>query len=188
MGVSKYERGTILQRILDPLAGAIKLDNGALFYQVEEKELAPEIRDQEKLRKEFERMTLQNEGVLEGADGEDDLRIALLQDMESNSPFNIDEFQDILDKEFSIFKKENQYDYVRDMKDAFQDSLAKPAAVSILETIPEHAFWDIKVPQTPQEQRYMNPYNPFRKYPFSSFFEHRDYEEYLDRKIKKENL
>jgi hypothetical protein len=30
----RYERGTLLQRILDPLAGAEKLDNGALFYEV----------------------------------------------------------------------------------------------------------------------------------------------------------
>jgi hypothetical protein len=66
--------------------------------------------------------------------------------MEQNSPFNLDEFQDILDKEFSVFKGANKYDYVRDMRDAFSSSLAKPVAHSILETIPDHAFWDIKVP------------------------------------------
>ena len=34
----------------------------------------------------------------------------------------------------------------------------------------------------------MNPYNPFRKYPFASFFEHREYEEYMDRRKLKKNL
>lgn len=107
--------------------------------------------------------------------------------MEQNSPFNIDEFEEILDKELSVFKNGAKYDFVTDLKDAFSKSLSKPAAVSILETIPDHAFWDIKVPQVPTEQRYMNPYNPFRKYPYSSFFEHRDYEEYLIRKERKPN-
>ena len=34
----------------------------------------------------------------------------------------------------------------------------------------------------------MNPYNPFRKYPYSSFFDLREYEEYMDRRTKKNNL
>ena len=33
-----------------------------------------------------------------------------------------------------------------------------------------------------------NPYNPSRKYPFDSFFELRDYEEYMDRRKLKKNL
>jgi hypothetical protein len=45
---------------------------------VQENELASIIRDEEKLRKEFERINQFSEGALEGADGEDDLRIALL--------------------------------------------------------------------------------------------------------------
>lgn len=63
---------------MDPFAGAEKLENGAIFYLVQENELAPILKDEEKLRKEFERSNQFNEGVLEGADGEDDLRIALL--------------------------------------------------------------------------------------------------------------
>jgi hypothetical protein len=34
----------------------------------------------------------------------------------------------------------------------------------------------------------VNPYNPFRKYPYSSFFDIREFEEYNDRRRKKENL
>jgi hypothetical protein len=57
-----------------------------------------------------------------------------------------------------------------------------------LDTIPEHAFWDIKIPQVGDEKKFMNPYNPFRAYPFSSFFDYRQYEEYMDRKTLKNNL
>jgi hypothetical protein len=34
----------------------------------------------------------------------------------------------------------------------------------------------------------MNPYNSFRKYHTSSFFDAREYEEYMDRRNKKNNL
>ena len=55
-------------------------------------------------------------------------------------------------------------------------------------TIPDHAFWDIKKPQVPEDKKLMNPYNQFRRYPFDSFFELRDYEEYNRRRDLKENL
>jgi len=57
-----------------------------------------------------------------------------------------------------------------------------------METIPDHVFWDIKKPLIKEDTKLTNPYNPFRKYPFSSFFELRDYEEYMDRRKKKDNL
>lgn len=46
----KYERGSLLQLILDPFAGGKRLENGALFYKVEDKELDPILRNEEKLR------------------------------------------------------------------------------------------------------------------------------------------
>jgi hypothetical protein len=33
----------------------------------------------------------------------------------------------------------------------------------------------------------MNPYNPFRQYHVSSFFDAREYEEYMDRRLIKNN-
>ena len=74
------------------------------------------------------------------------------------------------------------------MKDAFRNSLSKSASQKIFETIPEHTFWDIKKPLVGEEEKPMNPYNSFRKYPYDSFFDMRDYEEYMDRRTKKENL
>jgi hypothetical protein len=49
-------------------------------------------------------------------------------------------------------------------------------------------FWDIKTPRHEVDQLKKNPYNPFRQVPFSSFFDHRQYEEYMDRRERKENL
>ena len=108
--------------------------------------------------------------------------------MEQQSPFKQEEFEAVLDKEFSVFKNGEKYDFVSDLKDAFSSTLERPAAERIFDTIPEHAFWDIKTPVTPDPQRFMNPYNPFRKHHISSFFDSREYEEYMDRRKKKDNL
>lgn len=135
-----------MQKVLEPLAGSKKLENGALFYEVEESEL--DLLNDEKLRAEFERLKAVNEAPLEAEDEDDDtLRIALLEEMEQNSPFTADEFNQILDQELSVFKDGEKYDYVKDLKDAFKEGLSKPAAEKIFDTIPEHVFWDIKVPQ-----------------------------------------
>jgi hypothetical protein len=145
--------------------------------------------DEEKLREEWERLKANNSGVLEASeDDPNELRIALMEEMEKNSPFTADEFGDILDKEFSVFKNGEKYDFVKDIRDAFSGSLEKPAAEKILDTIPEHAFWDIKTPQRQDPQRFMNPYNSFRKYHVSSFFDSREYEEYMDRRNRKQNM
>ena len=46
--------------------------------------------------------------------------------MERESPFTEDEFNAILDKEFSVFKEGEPYNFVKDMKHAYKESLAKP--------------------------------------------------------------
>lgn len=74
------------------------------------------------------------------------------------------------------------------MKSAFRESLAKSRAQKIFETIPDHVFWDIKKPLTKEPDAHKNPYNPFRQYPFNSFFDLRDYEEYNERRHKKQNI
>lgn len=157
----RYPRGSLLQKAFDPLAGAQRLENGAIFYQVQDSEL--NVHDEEKLKAEWERLKSLNSGVLEASeDDANELRIALIEEMEKNSPFSADEFGEILDKEFAVFKKGEKYDFVKDMHDAFSASLEKPAAEKILDTIPDHAFWDIKTPQRQDPQRFMNPYNSFR--------------------------
>ena len=134
--------------MFDPLAGCERLPNGTIVYRVHDKELSIDTSDDTKLRAEWERLKLANSGVLEVSEEDmTELRGALLDEMEQNSPFTEEEFSAVLDKEFSVFKNGEKYDFVRDMKDAFASGLEKPAAERILDTIPEHAFWDIKTPQ-----------------------------------------
>ena len=184
---ARYERGSLLQRVFDPLAGATRLANGALFYEVTDRELA--LPSDEKLRAEFEKLKDANSSTLEASEEEmDQIRLALLQDLEAASPLTLDEFQDVLDKEFSVFKEGEQYSFVRDLKEAYAPGMERSAADRIFDTIPHHAFWDIKVPQTADPQKFMNPYNSFRQYPTSSFFDAREYEEFMDRRNRKQNL
>lgn len=140
--------------------------------------------------KELERLQDLNKSILEATSEEaaDEMRKKMLQEMEVLTPFTLDEFNDILDKELSVFKEGQKYSYVKDLKEAFSSGLQKTAAEKIFDTIPEHVFWDIKTPQTGEENKIMNNYNPFRKYHTTSFFDAREYEEYMDRRTKKQNL
>ena len=163
--------------MFDPFAGAERLENGALLYVLQDKEISSSVHNEEKLREEFNKLKEGNQNI--EAEDEDEVRIKIMEQMEENSPFSVDEFNEILDKEFSVFKNGEKYDYVKDLKSAYQEYSAKSTGERILETIPEHAFWDIKTPQVPDSIKFKNPYNPFRKYPWSSFFDMRDYEEYM---------
>lgn len=49
----RFERGSFLQRALEPLAGATRLENGTLFYEVQEKEISKQL-DETRLRKVYE--------------------------------------------------------------------------------------------------------------------------------------
>jgi hypothetical protein len=118
----------------------------------------------------------------------DQLRIALLEELEANSPNTIDEFNEILDKEFSVFKQGEKYSFVKDLTDAYSQGLERSAADRIFDTLPDHVFWDIKTPVKEDLKKFMNPYNSFRQYHVSSFFDARESEEYFDRKTLKQNL
>lgn len=52
----KFEKGSLQQRIFDPLAGAKKNSDGTLVYEVADKELAGKL-DEARLRKQFENYT-----------------------------------------------------------------------------------------------------------------------------------
>lgn len=144
---------------------------------------------EDRLRAQYEKLKSSIETPLEGDEENfDEIRIAMLSEMEEISPFSLDEFNDVLDKEFSVFKDGQKYSYIKDMKDAFKTGLAKSTSEKIFDTIPEHVFWDIKTPQIQDEQRFMNPYNSFRKYHVQSFFDAREYEHYMNRRTKKNNI
>ena len=100
----------------------------------------------------------------------------------------LDEFNEYLDQEFSIFKGDKRYDFVEDIKDALSESLSKCTAERIFNTLPNYFFWDIKRPNRPDNLDYKNQYNPARKVPFDSFFDMRQQEEFFDRRQIKMNL
>ncbi len=187
-GMFNYKRGSAMQRTFDPLAGAKRLENGTMLYEIKDDEFGYEIFDEKKLRDAYEKQKGQDEQWDMGTEDEDEIRTAILLDLERNNLFSTDEFAAVLDKEFSVFKEGEKYDFVKDLKLGYANSLSKSSAQAILETIPDYVFWDIKKPKIKEEERVMNPYNPFRRYPNESFFDIRENEEYNDRRNKKENL
>lgn len=175
-----------MQRAFDPLCGAERLENGALFYKFEDSEVKI---DESKVRSEYENLKKSNSSALEvNEEDPNELRIALIEEMSANAAFNADEFEAVLDKEFSVFKEGEKYSFVKDLKDAYSQSLESSAATRILDTIPDYVFWDIKTPHKKDLQRFMNPYNPFRQHYVSSFFDSREYEEYMERRNRKQNI
>ncbi len=96
-----------------------------------------------------------------------------------SSDLPIEQWNDYIDKELSIFKAGEKYDYVKDLRQAYADGLSKSTADKILETIPAHVFFDIKKPKTKDHTYYMNPYNPARKYPGEDFFDIRTNEAWM---------
>lgn len=94
-----------------------------------------------------------------------------------------------LDEQLAIFKAGEKYDYVKDMKNAHSEGISTSTAYKIFKTIPDHAFWDIKKPfRDDLVETVTNPWNPARRYQFDSFFDQREYEEWLDSRNHKANI
>lgn len=51
-----------------------------------------------------------------------------MDELQKNQPHTLDEFEAVLDREFSVFKQGEQYSYVKDMKNAYRESLSKSRA------------------------------------------------------------
>lgn len=166
------------------MAGAKKNANGTLVYTLQDKELAHKL-DEAKLRRQFELFNNQEaiDGTLEEDD--DDLRIALMEEMQNVNDLPIDQWNAYLDKELSVFKAGAKYDYVKDLQEAYQEGLRTPLAVKILKTVPSHVFWDIKKPINQSEYMHMNEHNPARAVAGSDFFDIRsNYAYFKEREVK----
>ena len=180
----RYERGSLKQRLFEPLAGSRTLDNGTLFYEVSEKELSREL-DETKLRETFDK--LKDLEALEGEE-EADIRVAMMDAIES-AGVPIEEWDKILARELNTFQEGEKYDYATDLRRTFDEGVSTTTASKIFKKIPSHAFWDIKKPLHGTDQEYyLNPYNPARKYPFESFFDMRQHEQWLKDKEEKRNI
>jgi hypothetical protein len=82
-------------------------------------------------------------------------------------------------EEIDIFKKGDNYSFVKDLREGFDDGLRKSAADKIFETLPAHVFYDIKKPRDQDEEINRNKYNPARRDPNSNFFDMRNQEDYM---------
>lgn len=173
-----------MQRITDPLDGAGRDEEGSYVYKVTEDELARfENTDEETLKRAYETGKGKTYDAWD-VDEEDEeaFRLGLVAELESNAtPFDIEKMHDELSKELGVFKKQEKYSVVKDLKEAYGSSLAKSAEQRIFETIPAHAFWDIKKPLKQAPFVRENRYNPFRGAEYNNFFEMRDAEEYFRR-------
>ena len=75
------------------------------------------------------------------------------------------------------------------MRRTFDQAVSTPLGAKIFKRLPQHVFWDIKKPLTrTHEEFYLNPYNPARKYPFETFFDMRNHEEWLKSKEEMRNI
>jgi len=179
----RFEKGTMKQRIFEPLAGAQKLANGTLFYEVSEKELSAEL-NEDKMRAAFDRMKA-GEALEAGDEGE--IRIAMYDALEE-AGYDLEEWDKVLAREMNTFKEGEKYDYSVDMRRTFDQGLATPTAAKIFAKIPDHVFWDIKTPRAKPDEHHINPYNPARKYPFQSFFDMRRHEDWIQSREDQRNL
>lgn len=190
VGGGLYRRGSLMQRILDPFAGAPRDADGAIVYNVTEEEMSAEgVNDQEVLKKKYE-IAMKNAAVSDlDPEDEDAWREAVVDELSNErSPFDLEEFHAVLDKELAIFDKGEKYDYVKDLKDAHKQGLSQSLEAKIFATIPDHAFWDIKKPLQKGTYKRENRYNPFRGREYNDFFEMRDAEQYLDAHTLHRNL
>lgn len=137
-----------MQKLLDPFAGAKRDEDGALVYTVTDEELSSEgLDDAELLKKSYDMAVKAGQVSDLDPEDEDAWREAVVDELSSErSPFKLDEFHAVLDKELAVFDKGEQYDFVKDLKDAHKRGLATSLEAKIFQTIPDHAFWDIKKP------------------------------------------
>lgn len=88
---AKYPKGSLMQRMFDPLCGAPRDKMGTILYTVEEKEL--DVIPEETLRKMYE-VAKSKQEVWDAEDDYESLKYSLYQELaDQNSPFNQDEWQ-----------------------------------------------------------------------------------------------
>ena len=83
--------------------------------------------------------------------------------------------------ELDVFKEGNNYSFVKDLREGFDDGLRTSAADKIFDTLPDHVFYDIKKPLEKTPEGIWNKYNPARPHPNSNFFDMRAHEDYFMR-------
>ena len=68
---------------------------------------------------------------------------------------------------------------MKDYRNAFDEGVKTTTVRKIMDTLPDHVFWDVKTPKNSAEKYYINPYNPARSYQGSSFFDIRSNDQWM---------
>ena len=185
MESGKYARGSLLQRMLEPLAGSVKLDNGSVYLEVLDKDLKVEL-DEDRAKKLYD--LYKQDQVSEDDDASDEIRISMARDRQAESNFEKDVLREKMDAEFELFLKGEKYDFVTDLVKSNEAELSTPLESKIFDTIPSFVFYDIKKPRIEATVYPDNPTNPSRKNPNVDFFEMRKYEQWVQNRKEQKNL
>lgn len=182
----KYRQGSLAQRIFEPLINAEQDENGTYHVKVEAVDITKV--DEETLRKLYENAKDKTNSVHEGEPDDEEFRIQLMQDLESDN-VSLERWNEILAEELGVFKRDEEYDFVTDLRRNFSDSLAESRQSKIFKTIPDHVFWDIKKPlhRHLEKEFRVNEINPSREHYTRDFFDLRANEEWRNnRKTKRD--
>ena len=147
----RYQRGSLAQRLFEPLASAKMDEDGTLVFDVAENELnfiAAASREQ------YECYLNQDELEF---DPEEELETISAMFLEGNS-VEIDKkaIEQAVMEELGIFKSEDEYSFVKDIREAFDDGLRTSLKDKIFDTLPDHVFYDIKKPLAPDAEHFFN--------------------------------
>ncbi len=142
----KYPRGSLRQKLFEPLAGARRNAEGTLVFEMSERDVANAYTEAG-MRQEF--ATANANEVLPGSWEDDDTQQELIDALweeldEGQLP--MEDWEAMVDKELSVFAQGEKYSYVKDMQQAFAPGQAASLEAKIFKTIPQHVFWDIKKP------------------------------------------
>jgi hypothetical protein len=118
-----------------------------LIYRVEDKELGFfDLANEESIKTEYAYLKSKDEVWEIDDEDEEAVRLGLMDELErGQTPFDINYFENVINKELAVFP-DGKYDYVRDLKDAYSQSLKTTREEKIFANIPDHVFWDIKTP------------------------------------------
>lgn len=168
------------------MINAEKDDNGTYHVQVDACDITKV--DEETLRRLYENAKNKTNQAFEGEADDEEFRIQLMQDLESDN-VSLDKWNEILAEELGVFKKDEEYDFVTDLRRNFSDSLSESRQSKIIKTIPDHYFWDIKRPLHKHLDREIrvNDINSSREHYVRDFFDQRANEEWRrNRKTKRD--
>ena len=79
MESGKYERGSLLQRVFEPLVGSVQLENGGIYFEILDKDVCHDL-DEAKARKLYE--LLKADQLSDTEDGSDDARVINIREKE----------------------------------------------------------------------------------------------------------